>query len=175
MLQLNNFLWSNYGYGVVSGTCGDVGVSGLAMGGGFGYLTRKYGFLVDQIVSAEIVTANGKQLSVNEKQNKDLFWAIRGAGAAGFGVVTQFTLKAFPATETFVWARLKYSLNDLSLLLNLWQQIMKFRNCSTVGLHIERDNFPYGVDYIGINFVIVEQEEDNKQLETLQYFLPNIT
>jgi FAD/FMN-containing dehydrogenase len=68
------------------------GISGLTLGGGFGWLTRKHGMTVDNLVSAQIVTANGEKLPLSESENQDLFWAIRGGGG-NFGVVTQYEFR----------------------------------------------------------------------------------
>lgn len=81
-----------YGLATGFGDTGSVGVGGITLGGGIGYLVRKYGMTIDSLLAAEIVTADGKVLIVDENNHPDLFWAIRGGGG-NFGVVTRFKFR----------------------------------------------------------------------------------
>lgn len=82
-----------YGLAVSAGIVSHTGVGGLTLGGGFGWISRKHGLTIDNLISAEIVTAEGKIVTTSLSKNSDLFWAIRGGGG-NFGIVTSFEFKA---------------------------------------------------------------------------------
>ena len=84
-----------YGLTVPFGDTGSVGVGGLTLGGGIGYLVRRHGLTVDSLLGAEVVTADGRVRNVDARNDADLFWAIRGGGG-NFGVVTRLTFRLHP-------------------------------------------------------------------------------
>ncbi|HEU5204626.1 MAG TPA: FAD-dependent oxidoreductase, partial [Candidatus Limnocylindrales bacterium] len=84
-----------HGLATPFGDTGSVGIAGLTLGGGIGWLVRKHGLTIDALIGVEIVTADGRQLVANEQEHADLFWAVRGGGG-NYGVVTRFQYKLFP-------------------------------------------------------------------------------
>jgi FAD/FMN-containing dehydrogenase len=84
-----------FGLAIPLGINSTTGVSGLTLGGGFGWLSRKYGMTVDSLVSADVVTADGELVRAAADSHEDLFWAIRGGGG-NFGVVTMFEFQLHP-------------------------------------------------------------------------------
>ena len=81
-----------HGLAIGFGDTGSVGIGGITLGGGVGYLVRKHGLTIDNLLAAEVVTADGQILQVDENNHPDLFWAIRGGGG-NFGVVTRFKFR----------------------------------------------------------------------------------
>ncbi len=91
---------SAYGLATGFGDTGSVGIGGITLGGGIGYLVRKHGLTIDDLLAAEIVTADGERLRVDAKSHPDLFWAIRGGGG-NFGVATRFQFRLHPLETIF--------------------------------------------------------------------------
>ncbi len=107
------------GLGFVSET----GVAGLTLGGGFGYLTRRFGFTVDDLVEVEIVTADGRSRRASREMEPDLFWALRGGGG-NFGVVTEFTFRLHDVGPEVVGGLIAWPAEDHAEdVLGLYQEL----------------------------------------------------
>ena len=87
-----------FGLATTTGTVSDTGLAGLTLGGGMGYLASKYSLTIDNLLSVDIVTADGRLLTASAEEHPDLFWAVRGGGG-NFGVVTSFELQLHPAAS----------------------------------------------------------------------------
>jgi FAD/FMN-containing dehydrogenase len=99
------------------------GVAGLTLGGGFGWLSRKYGMTVDNLESAEVVTAAGQVVRASAKENPDLFWALRGGGG-NFGVVTRFEFRLHPVGPGVLSGLIVYSLSEARSVLQQYREFM---------------------------------------------------
>lgn len=84
-----------YGLATTGGIVSTTGIAGFTLGGGIGWLMRKYGLACDNLISADVITAEGRFLKANEEQNQDLFWGVRGGGG-NFGIVTSFKYHLHP-------------------------------------------------------------------------------
>ena len=100
------------------------GIAGLTLGGGFGWLTRKYGMTVDNLISAKMVTADGRKIQVSEDENADLFWAIRGGGG-NFGVVTQFEFALYPVGPEILAGLLVFPIDQAKQVLEKYREFVK--------------------------------------------------
>jgi FAD/FMN-containing dehydrogenase len=109
-----------FGLATPLGINSTTGVAGLTLGGGFGWLTRKHGMTIDNLLSADIVTADGRQRVVSPRQEPDLFWAIRGGGG-NFGVVTSFEFRLHPVGPEVYSGLVVYPSDQARHVLRAWR------------------------------------------------------
>jgi FAD/FMN-containing dehydrogenase len=111
-----------FGLATPSGIISTTGVGGLTLGGGIGHLTRKCGLTIDNLLSADLVLANGKFVRANVDENPDLFWGIRGGGG-NFGVVTSFTFKLHPI-DTIYGGPMLYELSETADVMKWYRDLI---------------------------------------------------
>ena len=149
---------ARHGLAALAGSSPDVGVTGYTLGGGLGFLGRKYGLAASNVLAAEVVLADGRVVRADAEHETDLFWALRGGGGS-FGVVTALEFRLFPHTEAYAGA-LWYPIGRASEVLHAWAELTRGQvpdELTTIGRLL---NFP-PIEQIpesvrGQSFVIVE-------------------
>ena len=109
------------GMTIPAGSCPSVGIAGHALGGGMGLAGRQFGLTADNIVSVQIVTADGLLRTASAQSNPDLYWALRGGGGGNFGVVTSFTLRVHPVPRTVACFTVSWPWSQAAQALAAWQ------------------------------------------------------
>jgi FAD/FMN-containing dehydrogenase len=120
-LTLGEFVRATQSFGLATttGTVSGSGLGGLTLGGGIGWLMRKYGLTIDNLLSADLVTAHGYMLTANAHENSDLFWGIRGGGG-NFGIVTSFECQMHPVGSVLA-GKIVYPLARAREVLRLYR------------------------------------------------------
>ncbi len=111
-----------FGLGAPGGIISTTGVGGLTLGGGIGYLTRGLGLSIDNLISADVVLADGRQVTASNDQNQDLFWALRGGGG-NFGVVTNFEFQLHEVGD-IVGGPLFYEVDDAPTVMAFYRDLI---------------------------------------------------
>lgn len=111
-----------HGLAAVVGFVSNTGIAGLTLGGGFGYLTRRFGWSCDSLLSMDVVTADGRVVRASEKENVDLFWGLRGGGG-NFGVVTSFEYKLYPIGPEVVAGAIAWRAEDAPDVLQMYRSL----------------------------------------------------
>ena len=109
-----------HGLATVGGIVTHTGVAGLTLGGGIGWLQRKHGLTIDQLISVELVTAAGNRLTASEDENAELFWGVRGGGG-NFGIVTEFAFRLHPVGPTVLAGPVFWPMSESPELLRFYR------------------------------------------------------
>src|SRR6185437_8626637 len=109
------------GVTIPAGSCPSVGIAGHALGGGMGLAGRKFGLTTDNLLSARIVTADGKLITASAHQHPDLYWGLRGGGGGNFGVVTGFTFRVHAVPKTVAWFFVRWPASHAADAIAAWQ------------------------------------------------------
>jgi FAD/FMN-containing dehydrogenase len=113
-----------FGLATPGGIISTTGVAGLTLGGGFGWLSRRYGLAADNLLSADLVTADGELVKASTEENPDLFWAIRGGGG-NFGVITSFEFRLHEVGPEVLFGPTVYRLEDASAVLRHYREFVR--------------------------------------------------
>jgi FAD/FMN-containing dehydrogenase len=113
-----------FGLATSGGTVSDTGIAGLTLGGGLGWLSSKYGLTIDNLLSADVVTADGRLLTANATEIPDLFWALRGGGG-NFGIVTSFEYQLHPVGPTVYGGMIAYPMSTARDVLRFYRDFTK--------------------------------------------------
>jgi hypothetical protein len=124
MLDCYRRLWEN-GVTIPGGTCPGIGIAGLTLGGGIGFLSRQYGLTCDNLLAVDLVDADGDVLRASEQENADLFWALRGGGGGNFAIATAFTFRVQPIADVTI-GTVTWPWDDVAEVLDTWQRWAPF-------------------------------------------------
>ena len=170
------------GLATTGGLISTTGIAGFTLGGGFGWLVRKYGMTIDNLLSVDMILANGKRVSASPSENSDLFWGVRGGGG-NFGIITSFNYKLHPVGPEVYGGVLFYPISKAKGLLkfyNKWVQSIPDELSTTVAFITAPPEPFVPKDLVGTQMVIVaacyvgEKENGEKIMKPLREFAPAI-
>jgi FAD/FMN-containing dehydrogenase len=113
---------AQFGRTVPAGSCPTVGIAGLALGGGVGFASRKFGLTCDNLLEATVVLADGSAVVCNASKHPDLYWALRGGGGGNFGIVTRLVFRTHPVGQVATYS-LEWPWADAKKVVQAWQQL----------------------------------------------------
>ena len=113
---------AQHGRTVPAGSCPTVGIAGLALGGGVGFASRKYGLTCDNLIEAMVVLADGSAVVANAHTHPDLYWALRGGGGGNFGIVTRLVFRTHPVGQVATYA-IEWPWSDAAKVVQAWQKL----------------------------------------------------
>ncbi|WP_426187458.1 FAD-binding oxidoreductase [Microbacterium sp. TWP3-1-2b2] len=156
-----------HGLVISSGDTADVGVGGLTLSGGIGWLVRRHGLTLDHLRAVELVTADGTVIRVDDREHEDLFWALRGGGGA-YGIATAFEFEAQPAAQ-FTFASLTFPAGQAEHIVPAWVRFMRTAPRAISSTLVLSNPFTGGVDApIEITFARCDAESVDDALAALR-------
>jgi hypothetical protein len=121
LIDVYDRLWRTARRTIPAGSCPTVGIGGLALGGGVGFASRKYGLTCDNLLEATLVLADGSAVVANAKSHPDLYWALRGGGGGNFGIVTRFIFRTYPVGQVATYT-IEWPWSDAKKVVQAWQR-----------------------------------------------------
>jgi len=160
-------LWSEYdhetqAFGLASpgGAISATGIAGLTLGGGYGYLSRRYGMTCDNLLSADVVTASGELVTASAGSHPDLFWALRGGGG-NFGVVTSFEFQLHPVREP-LGGMIVFPFEKSKVVLQRFRDL-SFEGSDDLSLSAAIRSAPDGGKIVGVIISDIGTEEEGER------------
>jgi FAD/FMN-containing dehydrogenase len=132
-----------HGYAPPGGECPTVGISGYSLGGGYGLLSRRFGLACDHILAATVVDADGNVLRASEDENPDLYWALRGAGGAGLGVVTDLTYRLDLVPKAVYGGVIAWPIDQAEDVLRLYRDLYVGHEDDRLSFYMALTTDPY--------------------------------
>ncbi len=148
---------AEHGLAALAGSAWDVGVVGYSLGGGMGWMARRYGLSANNVLAVELVTADGRHVRADRDNEPDLFWALRGGGG-NFGVVTAIEIRLFPHSEIYAGV-LFWPIERAAEILHAWREWIEDvpEEVTSVGRLLRFPPMPEMPDHLrGQSFVVVE-------------------
>lgn len=150
-----------HGLATTLGTISVTGIAGLTLGGGIGWLMGRYGLSCDNLVSVDIVTADGRFITASHTENQDLFWGIRGGGG-NFGIVTSFEYKVYPISQVLAGLIL-WPFDKIKEVLNLYKEFTR-KEPDELGTIFAVATLPNGIQVAGLAVCYTGDIEDGKKV-----------
>ena len=168
-----------FGLAVPAGIVSTTGIAGLTLGGGSGYLSRMYGLTIDNLLEADVVLADGRLVTASERENADLFWALRGGGG-NFGVVTSFLFRAHPVANVYA-GPIFWEIKHAAQIMRTYREFLRTapeKLCPVLGLKTVPSTAPFPKEIWGVRICALiscydgPAEEGERALRPLRQALP---
>lgn len=145
-----------FGLAVPAGIVSTTGIAGLTLGGGSGYLSRMYGLTIDNLLEADVVLADGRLVTASERENADLFWALRGGGG-NFGVAISFLFRAHPVSNVYA-GPIFWDIKHAAQIMRTYRQFLRVapeKLCPFLGLKTVPSTAPFPKEIWGVRICAV--------------------